>query len=182
MVRCSSCIEATVSCGNLIVSIVYPRKGWLKMRTKVPYQNEIIARFEKLLDSYAKCRGLPRHCLGMNHVEGALLTIVDKQIDQPDVVLVGLAGLLGDLGTAEFAAMMMPGFGPRSKEEYERHIARTKRAATHKSAQWIVDTGERRRWRRRRPMMKSQSEYENMLVALLDEHFPPKTGEESSDS
>jgi hypothetical protein len=140
-------------------------------------QNEIIARFEKLLSSYASYRGLPRHCLGMNHVEGALLTIVDKQISQPDEVLVALAGLLGNLGTAEFTMMMMPFGGLGSKEEAERIVSREKREAAETSAKWLTEVTPGGGFFRRRHAANSER-VGLLLIGLLEEHFPAKGDED----
>ncbi|MDE1875169.1 MAG: hypothetical protein KGI79_00845 [Patescibacteria group bacterium] len=140
-------------------------------------QEEIIAKFEKLLGSYATSAGLSRQCLGMNHVEGALLTIVDKGAGKthPDHVLVALAGAVGSLATAEFAMFMMP-FGPRSKEEALSSMARQKDEALTKAAHWLSADAGRPRFSffRSRKDSMSFEDAKSLLGRLLAEYFPPK--------
>lgn len=151
---------------------------------KAKAQEEMIAKFEKLLGSYASSAGLSRQCLGMNHVEGALLTIVDKGANKThsDHVLVALAGAVGSLATAEFAMFMMP-FGPSSQAEAERTMARQKDEALTKAARWL--SAGRSRFSlasllgRRKDSM-TFDEAKTLLGKLLTEYFPPKQHAEAA--
>lgn len=150
---------------------------------KAKAQEEIVAKFEKLLGSYASSAGLSRQCLGMNHVEGALLTIVDKGADKthPDHVLVALAGAVGSLATAEFAMFMMP-FGASSKEEAESSMARQKEEALTKAARWLTTSSGKSRFSLaalfgRKQNSMSFGDAKELLGRLLTEYFPPKQPE-----
>jgi hypothetical protein len=73
------------------------RQDFADIDAKTNCHEVIVANFEKLLSSYASFCGLPRHCVDMGYVESALITIVDKAVPEPDAVVVGLAGLVGEL-------------------------------------------------------------------------------------
>ncbi len=156
--------------------IAHPKDVDAKARA----QEEIIRKFEKLLGSYATSAGLSRQCFGMNHVEGALLTIVDKGANKthPDHVVVALAGAVGSMATAEFAMVMMP-FGPSTKDEAETILARQKEEALTKAARWLsANTGNSRLWflnfiRRKQDQM-SFGNAKSLLDRLIAEYFPPR--------
>ncbi|NTW89426.1 MAG: hypothetical protein HGB37_00745 [Candidatus Moranbacteria bacterium] len=119
----------------------------------------VIARYEQLLCDYAERRKLPRECLGMNHVEGALLTLLDKGFKESsshsDRTLVALSGIVGEIASFEFSMFMLP-FGP--PEDYHET---KKKEAIEFSANWLSEDGEMRR-----------EDAECFLVLLLDEYFP----------
>lgn len=141
-------------------------------------QEETVAKFERLLASYARSRDLPRECKGMWNVEGALLTLVDKAAGQthPDHVLVALAGVVGELAISEFSMTILP-FGPCSREEYDAQMDKTKECAFDHSASWLASNAGRSRlafWKRQRDSFTRTSAKE-LLRRLLGEYFPPKS-------
>lgn len=132
-------------------------------------QDEIIARFEKLLQHYASTTHLPRQCLGMGHMESALLTLVTKKADKShsSEILVAVAAAASELATMEFACMLMP-MGPSNQEEYDRRMEETKKQAIRKSADWLVSrTGLSRFF-----AIGRRDKFINRLTKLLDEYFP----------
>lgn len=143
-------------------------------------QEETVTKFERLLASYAGSRNLSRQCMGMDYVEGALLTLVDKGANQthPDHVLVALAGVVGELAISEFAMTMLP-FGPRSHEEYDAQMDRTKESAIRHSADWLVSTSRNRLFQFWRPRREREVFNERRalirLTAMLLQYFPKKS-------
>lgn len=140
-------------------------------------QEETIAKFERLLTSYAGSRNLSRQCMGMSYAEGALLTIVDKGAGQayPDHVLVALAGVVGELALSEFSMTIVP-YGPRSREEYEERMNEKKKEALDHSASWLASRSRRSRlafWKRQQDLFTRDSAKE-LLRRLLGEYFPSK--------
>lgn len=140
-------------------------------------QEETVAKFEKLLASYAKSRNLPRECNGMWNVEGALLTLVDKGADQnhSDYVLVALAGIVGELAVSEFSMSILP-FGPGSREGYDAQMDKTKKSAIEHSAKWLASSSGHQCfafWRSEKKSFTPSSARE-LLQRLLVEYFPPK--------
>lgn len=149
---------------------------------KARQQEETVAKFEELLASYAKARNLPRQCLGMSHVEGALLTLVEKGAGKvhSDDIIVALSGVVGELAASEFAMFMMP-FGNPSPEEMDKITERRKREAIDKAAAWLVSEPETSlwdsflqliRWKQKTTGALSLSEAKSLLYKLLDEYFP----------
>lgn len=141
-------------------------------------QEETVAKFERLLASYAGSRNLSRQCMGMDYVEDALLTLVDKGANQthPDHVLVALAGVVGELAISEFSMTMLP-FGPCSHEEYNAQMDKTKERAFDHSASWLASNSGRSRlafWKRQQDSFTRTSAKE-LLRRLLGEYFPPKS-------
>lgn len=141
-------------------------------------QEETVAKFERLLASYAGSQSLSRQCMGMNYVEGALLTLVEKGANRshPDHVLVALAGVVGELAISEFSMTMLP-FGPRSREEYKAQMDKTKEKAFDHSASWLASNSGRSRfafWKRQQDSFTSNNAKE-LLHRLLGEYFPPKS-------
>jgi hypothetical protein len=141
-------------------------------------QEETVAKFERLLASYARSRSLSRQCMGMNYVEGALLTLVDKGANQthPDHVLVALAGVVSELAISEFSMTMLP-FGPRSREEYEIQMDKTKEKAVDRSASWLASNSGRLRfafWKRQQDSF-TRNNVRELLRRLLGEYFPSKS-------
>lgn len=146
-------------------------------KAKKRAQEETVAKFEWLLASYAGSRSLSRQCMGMNSVEGALLTLVEKGANwsHPDHVLVALAGVVGELAISEFSMSILP-FGPRSREEYEAQMDKTKEKAFYHSALWLASNAGRSRfafWKRQQGSFTRNSAKE-LLHRLLGEYFPPK--------
>jgi hypothetical protein len=143
-------------------------------------QEETVAKFERLLVSYAGARKLERECNGMWNVEGALLTLVEKGVDQehPDHVLVALAGVVADLATSEFAMSIMP-FGPRDQASYDAQMDRTREEAFARSAEWLSESSGARAawwqfWKTDEGGYSRDGALE-LLKRLLDEYFPPKS-------
>lgn len=141
-------------------------------------REETVAKFERLLTSYARSRDLPRECNGIQNVETALLTLVDKGANQthPDRVLVALAGVVGELAISEFWMTILP-FGPRSREEYDAQMDKTKERALDHSASWLASNSWRSRlafWKRQQASFTRTSAKE-LLRRLLGEYFPPKS-------
>lgn len=143
-------------------------------------QEETVARFERLLASYAGSRNLSRQCMGMDYVEGALLTLVDKGAARvhPDHVLVALAGVVGELAISEFSMSMLP-FGLSNRKEYDAQMDGTRQSAIKHSARWLVSTSRIRRlqfWRLPRDReVFSERQALIRLTAMLHEYFPPKS-------
>lgn len=140
-------------------------------------QEETVAKFERLLTSYAGSRNLSRQCMGMDYVEGALLTLVDKGANQthPDHVLVALAGVVGELAISEFSMTILP-FGPRDRKEYVARMDKTKKKAFDHSAAWLASSSGPSRlafWKRRQDSFTRNSAKE-LLRRLLGEYFPQK--------
>ncbi|MFY9492866.1 MAG: hypothetical protein WAP55_00020 [Minisyncoccia bacterium] len=136
--------------------------------TKKRAQEETVARFERLLASYASSRSLSRQCMGMDYVEGTLLTLIDKGAGQihSDCMLVALAGVVSELAVRGFASSFID---PRSREEYSSWMDKTKEEAIDHSAAWLVFNSGllqfffgKRRWK-------------NLLYHLLEEYFPSKS-------
>lgn len=143
-------------------------------------QKETIAKFERLLTSYARSRSLDRQCYGMWYVEGALLTLVNKGANQthPDHVLIALAGVVCELAVSQFAMSFMP-FGPSSKEEYDAQTDKRKGEAIGHSANWLASNTSRHGWSRlvfwkRNQNTFTRTEAQKLLTRLLAEYFPPK--------
>lgn len=141
-------------------------------------QDETIAKFEHLLASYADSWNLPRRCMGMNYVESALLTIVEKGAGRtyPDHVLVALSGVVGELAISEFSMTMMP-FGPRSREGYDAQMDKAKERAFDRSAAWLASNLKRPRfafWKRQQGLF-TRNGAERLLRRLLGEYFPTKS-------
>lgn len=144
---------------------------------------EAIAKFERLLASYARSSNLPRKCNGMWNVEGALLVLIDKGADQlySDEVVVALAGVVGELATFEFAAAMVP-FGPRTQEEYDALMATMKERAIEHSAAWLASNPRRSRlafWKRQQDLF-TRTDARSLLGRLLEKYFPAEPEDASA--
>jgi len=147
-------------------------------------QEATIAAFESLLASYSKATNLPRKCMGMNHLEGALLTLVEKNMGQAhsDEVVIALAGAVGRIASFEFAMSLMPSLGPRTQEEYGLQIETEKQGAIFSSAEWLITVSSGFSWRswRRRKGSLTLNDAKQLLGRLLVEYFPPKQHTEES--
>lgn len=146
-------------------------------------QEDIIAKHEELLASYASAANLPRDCMGMGNVEGALLTIVEKGADKvhPAHVVVALAATVGSLATAELAMSMFP-VGPRTVDEADRFMDEQKDQALTNTANWlsVVTRGSRFSWKGLFGGNKDTLSFDNakqLLDKLLTEYFPRKSSE-----
>lgn len=148
--------------------------------TKKRAQKETIAKFERLLISYAGARKMDRECIGMWQIESALLALVEKDANQthPDHVLVALAGIVGDLAAAEFAMSNLL-FGPRSQTSYDAEMARTREEAFARSSEWLSESSVTRAswWQfwKTDERRYSQGDALKLLNRLFDQYFPPKS-------
>lgn len=106
---------------------------------KIRAQEATIAKFEKLLTEYSKYCGLSRKCLGMNNVESGVLTITEKDPNHKinDLIVVGLAGVIGNLAAVEFSSSIIPGMFS-SQEDYDQKMERHKIEEINKSAEWVA--------------------------------------------
>lgn len=157
------------------VGIEHPSEVDAKKRA----QKKTIAKFERLLVSYAIFRNLPRQGMGMDGIKSALLTLVDKGADKThsDRLLVALAGIAGELGVFEFA-MAISSFGAGSHEESElRMYDERKESAIDHSAAWLVSNSgpSRLAFWKRQPNSFTPDSAKEMLRRLLGEYFPTKS-------
>lgn len=143
-----------------------------------------LAQFDELLASYAKSCSRSRDSLGMSYAEGALLKLIEKGApqQQANAVLVALAGVIGDLCVAEFAAMMVPGGFRGSQEDFSRYMDQIKEKAVLASARWLASGPGRPWWFflafwRSFEIPPSLERAKETLVRLLEEYFPQKHAE-----
>ncbi|MDP3052578.1 MAG: hypothetical protein Q8N22_01320 [bacterium] len=130
-------------------------------------QDKKISRFERLLVSYAKSQGLPRHCIRMDKVEKILLDLIEKGADEAysDNIVVSMAGTAADFIASDFAKSMQ-----------------LDHAGTHEaiscSARWLtLYILGKPRFFRRRAHLATLSDIKNkivepLLLRLLEEYFP----------
>jgi len=135
-----------------------------------------VAKYEKLLCSYAKHTSLPRKCNGMYNVESALVTLVDKKMNQdyPDDVTTALAGVVGQLFCFEETTMLMSFCQPSSQEEYDRRFMAEKNSAIRKTAAWIVKARSKSWiffWQKKDSLTEKAAR--ELLEKLFIEFFPP---------
>ncbi len=139
-------------------------------------QKETIAKFERLLASYARSRSIPRNCMGMNYVESALLTLVDKKANEEhsDNVLIALSGVVGELSITNFAAFILP-FGISNQAEYDARINKTKEEALEYSASWLASIS-KPPWfsflRKKETVSFTSENATKLLRELLEKYFP----------
>jgi hypothetical protein len=130
-----------------------------------------IKKFSRLLNSYATSKKLPKECLGMNYVKGALLTILEKKGSEkyPDYTLIALAGVIGDLAVSDFATMILPSGASISKYEMDKR----KEESIVKSAKWMhIGWGNPSFNVFRKRKAFSLEEAITLLKSLLLEYFP----------
>ncbi len=135
-------------------------------------QNETIAKFEDLLISYGESCNLPRECLGMSSIEGALLKIVAwaTKMDFPDYVIIALAGVVGDVATSDFAMNLASSVfdAPRGGESDT-----ALNNAINQSAKWLTRNSGHSRfvfWKSG-PIGLTSKEAKTMLRRLFEEYF-----------
>jgi len=134
-----------------------------------------IARYEKLLSSYAKYVSLPRKCNGMYNVESALVTLIEKKMDQSylDDVVVALAGVVGHLFCYEERSILMPFCQSSSQKEYNDRFESEKISAICKSAAWIIKLRSPWIFFRQKKDSLTEETARNLLEELFVEFFPP---------
>ena len=142
-------------------------------------QKKIIAEFERLLSSYAANKGMSRHCMGMSHVESAVLALVKKDANKTysNEVIMALAGVVGELSISEFSMFMIP--IRSSRKQYDSHMDETKEKALDNSAEWLASYSNRPHiffWKRPQKSFTHDSAKE-LLQQLLEEYFPLKKPE-----
>lgn len=136
-------------------------------------QAETVAKFEKLLLSYAKSRNMSREGIGMGYVESSLLDLVEmgKYETYSNEVVVALAGVLGELAASELTMALLP-FGI-SDNQYDK----TYDEAIAHSAKWLASNSRGQRlllFRRRRTESFTYDSAEALLRRLHEELFPQK--------
>jgi len=139
-------------------------------------QEATVAKFERLLASYARSRRCPRQCMVMQNVENALLALVDKGASQPhpDRILVALAGVVGEVALSEFMIFVLPLDLYNHQEECHAQVDRTKESAIDRSATWLASGSWLSRfafWKHRRNLFAHNARKE-LLRRLLGEYFP----------
>jgi len=147
--------------------VIHPDEVDAKERT----EKEIITRCEPLLDSYAKSRRLPRHCLCMNYVESVLLTLVEKGANKTnsDSVLVALAGVVGDIAIST----MSMGLAHYSQKEYESQANNKRNQATSQSAKWLALSSRRFFFFKKRDLeLFTEQKAWDILTKMFTEYFP----------
>ncbi|MEY2664828.1 MAG: hypothetical protein RIT04_636 [Candidatus Parcubacteria bacterium] len=108
-----------------------------EIEKKAKEQEEIIAKYEALLTSYASHIGIPRRSLGMNCIENALVMVVKKGPEEGCVtnhVTVALAGVLGGVAVASLSALMMSSF---LEDDIKGHYREEKEADLNAAASWL---------------------------------------------
>lgn len=128
-------------------------------------RKQIVAKFEELLISYSRSRKIPLTCKSMEHVEDALLTLVDKRAQklQSDRMLVSLAGVVGHLAhlkSVSFPLSLLDG------EERNKRLDKMKEIAVDHSAAWFVSNSVQYLF------FWKQSGTKKLLRRLLREYFP----------
>lgn len=134
-----------------------------------------LKKFEKLLKSYAKSRDISRECNGMRRVESALLTLMNKNIDQKysKNVLVALAGVRGALSIVDFKLHMELSYYHNTRKEWVDQIYISKKRAVEHSARWLVSNSNISRllfWKRQQNSFTYDSAKE-LLLRLFEEYF-----------
>jgi len=132
---------------------------------------KIVRSFFFQLFSWSLYRSLPRKCVGMNYVEGALITLVDKGMTGPKPLVVALAGMVGELATSEFALFIIPVQVYKSQEEARRAQEEKRLKAAEQAARWLH---ERWRWPFSKPA-KTREELRDELLSLCDKYLPQKS-------
>ena len=136
---------------SIIKGIISSLEESLGVKVKNP---ELIADFEDLLQSYAKSYKLTRERVMMKCIDNALIELVKKNINQPDRVLVALAGIVGHLVfsklTADKLVLNIP----------QKLVKKTRTEAISHSAEWLSGNN-------RTTFLKQKK----LLTQLLEEHF-----------
>ncbi len=139
-----------------------PEKDYAKEEAR----KKIISKFEPLLVSYAKFRNQPRHCIGMDDVERALLKLAKKGTDEThsNRVAVALAGAAADFLASDYSENML--LDPVGTHD-----------AIYRSARWLtLSVLGKPRFFRKRAHLATASDFnkiiEELLLRLLEEYFP----------
>jgi hypothetical protein len=141
-------------------------------------QEEIIKRFDKLLNSYAESKKIRRNCMVMDHVESALLSIIEKKVNDeyPDNVIVALAGIVGELSILEFT-FFISSFIFIDKKERDLEFERTIKKEIEYSTEWLISNS-KPSWfsflRKKKVVSFTSKETIKLLEELLNKHFPRK--------
>lgn len=135
-----------------------------------------IARYEGLLSAFARAEGLSRHCLGMNYVEAALLTLIEKNGERElsPTTMIALAGVVGNLATTEFTLEHIGG----KLESRNAFLEDSKAKTLQKVAKWL--SSQSSPWWQFWKANLSFDQAHAMLVELLDEYFPRPSKAEAS--
>ena len=127
-------------------------------------REQIVAKFNSLLISYAQSRALPLTCKSMNDVVDALLTLVDgAQETQSDRVLVALAGIAGHV--VHLKGVSFP-LSLIEKKERDKRLNEMKETAIDHSAAWLASGFVK--WLR----YSRESKEKKLLYHLFEEYFP----------
>jgi hypothetical protein len=158
------------------IGILHPDEIDAKERER----KQILADYAWLIISYAHhCRVAPNSLL-LRCIEGALVTLVRKgaRTNQPEHVVVALAGIVGTLASFERIAMQMPEMFFASGA-FATKLRMKKGQAIRTSAEWLASGGLfspsllSRLFFWERPLQRLHlGEAMLLLARLLEEHFP----------